>query len=641
MKRYCLLFGCLFFITASVWSQNWADKGNKQFQALAYSEAIISLEKAVKKGNHKSKVYGQLAESYYYNANYQAAAKWYRLFFKNRESDAQKHYFQYAQALKSIGKYEDAAAVLLKMEQMFSTKRTIFSQKAEINKEDIVEKNAMRFEIELALFNAPVSDFGPSYFGSQIVFASARDTSGIIKRKHSWTNQSFTDLYLVNADSIDLKPTRFNKKINSKFNESTAVFSKDGTTMYFTRNNFDGKKRAFDKNKTTLLKIYKAMKEGQEWTIIGALPFCSDAFNVAHPALSPDEKTLFFSSDMPGGFGQSDLYKVEINTDGSFGKPENLGDVINSIGRETFPFISQNQELYFSSDGHESLGGLDILMSTFDENGAWQTPQNLPEPVNSRMDDFGFIINAKNTEGYFTSNRTGGAGMDDIYSFKAQEKVPCKTRLEGTIASSQSVAFLSGVEVDLLDNHSNLISKTSTDANGTYYFEVACDSIYQVQTRLKGYIPQQIQVSSKQSSMRQIDKIILEEDKIRFQVGDDLAKVLGLLPIYFDLGKSAIRSDAALELTKIKNTLLEYSTLTIEIRSHTDSRDTAKNNQKLSDQRAKATRNWLIQNGIGAERLKGVGFGETILLNDCVDGVWCEEAAHQLNRRSEFIVTGF
>lgn len=638
MKLSYFAFLILLLFASPIWSQKWERMGHKQFQEMAYSDAIKSFEKAVEKGTSNLQIYTKLADAYYFNANYQGSAKWYQVLFKKGKNISAVHYFRYAQSLKSIGENEKAETIFTDMKSKFPDKNTDFYN---IEKGFSTNKinNSGRYKIKITSFNSSVADFVPSYFGSQLVFASARDTGIVFKRNHSWTNQSFTDLYVVNPDSINENPEQFSKSINSKFNESTAVFTKNGLTMYFTRNNFENKKRGFDENQSTLLKIYKAEKKDEKWVVIGALPFCNDSFNVAHPALSPDEKRLYFASDMPGGFGQSDLYQVEINSDGAFGTPENLGATINTFGRETFPFVSAKNELYFASDGWDGFGGLDVFVAHTPDNFSFSLPQNLGEPLNSRMDDFGFIINTASKKGFFTSNRSGGMGMDDIYAFEEKTELPCDIKLYGTIVLQTKEKNQEAVEVVLLDTDSNLITIKQVDTNGNYSFNIDCKQTYKIKTHLKGFVSQEIAVNAKPYSKLNLPEIILEKMPFPFQVGVDLAQKLALLPIYFDLGKYAIRKDAASELEKIKKVLLEYPTMHIEIRSHTDSRDTFKNNKILSNNRAQFTVNWLVQNGIEMSRLSGIGFGESQLINGCIDNVPCSEVEHQSNRRSEFIVT--
>ena len=241
---------------------------------------------------------------------------------------------------------------------------------------------------------------------------------------------------------------KYGKKLNTKFHESTPAYTKDGKTVYFTRNNFLDGKKGKDANKVTLLKIYKATLEEDKWINITALPFNSDSYQVAHPTLSADEKTLYFASDMPGTKGLSDLYKVDIKEDGSFGTPVNLGSDINTEGRETFPFITSDNELYFASDGHPGLGGLDIFITKLEKDGSFKQVHNVGESANSQYDDFALIINKTSKRGFLTSNRPG-VGNDDIYKFLETREIDwdCEQSLVGIVTDANTGAILLTVSI--------------------------------------------------------------------------------------------------------------------------------------------------------------------------------------------------
>ncbi len=250
-----------------------------------------------------------------------------------------------------------------------------------------LSNNSGRYLIENAGINSEYSDFGTTFYNDDLIFTSNRNTEKIFSRKHSWTNQAFTNLYSATiADSSKIEsPQKFSKDVNSKYHESTPVFTKDGKTMYFTRNNYINGKKGNDTEQTILLKLYKATKENAKWIKIKELPFNSNEYSVAHPTLSFDEKTLYFASDMLGTIGASDIFRVTINDDGSFGKPINLGDKINTEGRESFPFIADNNELYFSSDGHPGLGGLDVFVAQISTDGSVKIIKNIGEYVCSNI----------------------------------------------------------------------------------------------------------------------------------------------------------------------------------------------------------------------------------------------------------------
>src|SRR6478752_4235582 len=299
----------------------------------------------------------KLANSYYFKADLQNAAKWYGELYSLTPNLTTENYYRYAQSLKAIKEYDKADQIMAKFRQMNANDRR---GKLAVDQKDylaMIKKNSGRYIIENININSKYSDFGSSFFGDKIVFASGRTKDRIYEKTDSWTGEGYTNLYMANksADGTLSGVKRISDDINSKYNESTAVFTKDGETVYFTRNNYLDKKGK-DKDGTISLKIYRAKLKKGVWSDITELPFDSDSYNVAHPALSPDEKYLYFASNMPGTLGQSDIFKVAINFDGSFGMPENLGDVVNTEGRETFPFVTDDNELYFSSDGHPGLG---------------------------------------------------------------------------------------------------------------------------------------------------------------------------------------------------------------------------------------------------------------------------------------------
>lgn len=642
MKIKILLYLSLSVLSAgTVFAQErQIEKANKKFNDLSYIDAISVYERVANKGYKSVELFQKLGDSYYFNSKFEKASKWYgELFLLDSSTIPAEYFYRYAQTLKSVGQYDKANQMLEKFNVLSKKdiRGSLFSKKKDYL--EVIRNNSGRYKIKDAGINSEYSDFGPAFYGNNIVFASTRDTSGFFKREHTWTNQAFSDLYVseIKSDSVLSKPEKFSRKINSKFNESTPVFTKDGTTVYFTRNNFKEGKRGKDAQKTTLLKLYRATLKDKSWEDITELPFNSDQYNAAHPALSADEKTLYFASDMPGTLGQSDLFKVVIKADGSFGTPENLGPQINTEGKETFPFISAANELYFASDGHPGLGGLDIFVSKLNQSNVFEAPVNVGAPVNSPTDDFAFIINTEG-KGFFSSNRTDGKGFDDIYTFVETKKLSCEQILSGTVTDSETGAPLANVEVTLLDEKFEVVSKQNTDAKGFYSFEVECGKTYYIRTTKEDFETIENKIIVPNESGKTTFPITKKKNVKVISLKDDIAKMLNIKLIYFDLDKSFIREDAKVELAKVLEVMLQYPTLKIDVRSHTDSRQTHKYNQKLSDRRVKATIAWLVQEGIATDRLSGRGYGETQLINQCADGVKCTEEEHQLNRRSEFIV---
>ncbi|WP_281323413.1 OmpA family protein [Flavobacterium aestivum] len=636
--KYSLLLSILFFQGYS--QKGSIEKAERQYDNYAYVDAITTYEKVANKGYKDEKMFQQLGNAYYFKAELPKAVKWYDELFEQYPAQKPEYYYRYSQALKSVGNYAKAD----KMLEQFNAKNGNDSRgvlfKNNKNYLEEIKANSGRFSVSNAGINSPFSDYGSSFLGDKLVFASARDTGGVTKKVFKWNNQAFTNLYCaeVKPNGEIGKPERFVRKINSRFNESSAVFTQDKKTMYFTRNNFIGGKKGKDTNNKTLLKLYKATLINGVWDDVIELPFNSNEYSVAHPALSVDENVLYFASDMPGTLGQSDLFKVDIKADGTYGAPVNLGSQINTEGRETFPFISDENELYFSSDGHPGLGGLDVFVIRMEENITYNKVLNVGSSVNSNQDDFAFIINSDTRKGYFTSNREGGKGFDDIYKFTELTKLKYEQTITGVVTDLESGSILPGAKVSLYDENFKPIKEVVADEKGQYSLPLAIGRTYYIRGDKENYLTKEVAVNLRSFSESTDYPIVLEKFIKPIAVGTDLAKTLDIPIVYFDLDKSDIRKDAAFELAKVIVVMQQFPEMKIDVRSHTDSRQSAEYNQKLSDKRAKATIAWLVKNGIDSTRLIGKGYGESELVNQCADGVKCSEKEHQANRRSEFII---
>lgn len=647
MKKILLLLGLILLVSTGVYPQRGKLKtANKEFNDYAYIDAIKTYEKIANKGYKSVEVLEKLGDSYYFNGKLDQSAKWYGELLALSPNVEPEYYYRYSQSLKSIGEYEKANQMLAEFHKKNAGDVRGKMYQNQKDYLEIIKRNSGRYTIENAEINSPFSDYGSAVVGDKMIFVSSRDTSRVFsKRTHTWTGEAFTNMYAVtvNPDGSLSKPERFAREIATRFHEASPVFTKDGKTMYFTRNNFNNGKKGKSSDKVIMLKIYRASLKDGKWTNVIELPFNSDSYSVAHPTLSSDEKTLYFASNMPGTLGQSDIFKVQIKDDGTFGVPQNLGPTINTPGKETFPFVSEKDELYFTSDGHLGLGGLDIFVAKLSDDGTYKNVMNIGAPGNSPKDDFAFQINSITKKGFLSSNRDGGKGKDDIYTFIEDKPLQfgCEQILAGVVTDSETGVTLQNVKLTLFDYNFKKLRETTSDANGNYKFgQVDCQQKYFVKAERMQYNTREISVIIPDISGTTNLPVELDETIKPAQAGDDLAKKFGIKIIYFDLDKWNIRPDAAVDLAKIVEVMKEYPKMRIDVRSHTDSRQTYQYNLRLSDKRAKSTIDWMVNQGIERARLTGRGYGETQLLNRCSDGVSCSEAEHQLNRRSEFVIMG-
>ncbi len=649
MKLKVIILLCVLSLSNVFAQKGKLATADKKFDNLAYIDAIEIYKKVADKGYKSVDLFQKLGNSYYFNANLSEANKWYSQLFALGQEVEPEYYFRYAQTLKSVGDYAKANEYLTKFSQKTASdnRAKIFVEHKDYLAD--IKKNSGRQKIEDAGINSEYSDYGGSFYKDNFVFTSARDTGGVSNVKHKWTNASFYNLYNATVSSegylVDAEP--LSKKVNSKFNESSAVFTKDGNTMYFTRNNFINGKQKMDASKTTLLKLYKSTKDDEgNWANVEELPFNSNDYSCAHPALSPDDKILYFASNMPGTVGQSDIFKVTIKEDGSYGTPESLGGGINTEARETFPFVTDDNEIFFASDGQLGLGGLDVFTVKVNQDGTMSKVFNVGSPVNSSQDDFAYLIDPKTKFGFFSSNREGGKGNDDIYKFN--EIIPleynCKQSIYGVVADYDTKQVLSNARVTLFDEKMNQLASTTSDDKGVFNFDaLECEKTYFARAESKDFETTETSVVTAGISGETEANLSLTKLIKPVGVGSDLAKAFDIKIIYFDLDKANIRPDAALQLEKILQVMKQYPTMKVDVRSHTDCRQTAKYNQALSDRRAKSTIAWLVKNGVAANRLTGKGYGESQLINDCgcepTNESKCSEEEHQANRRSEFIIT--
>ena len=628
MKKYNSIFIIILITGLFANAQSKATKkADKLFSKFEFVEAAKAYEDLIAKGNSDVYVYSQLAEAYYNVFNSVEAEKWYAKTLKT--SEAPETIYKYAQMLKANGKYEDSNAQMAKFASMRPADHRAIAFVENPNYLPKILEKGKKFNVQDAGINSAYSDFGGTLQGGQLYIATARNEMG---KSYGWNEEPFLDIYVAqkNDDGSFQAPSPV-EALNTKYHEGVVSFSPDGNTMYFSRESYYDKifeRDSLSRNKFSVLNLYKSTKELEGWSEGEALSLNSENYSVKNPAVSPDGKTLFFASDMAGGMGQFDIYSAPINDDGSVGEATNLGQKLNTEGQEMFPFVSSDNTLYFSSDGHLGLGGMDVFFAKL-VDGKVGPIRNVGIPVNGNADDFAFSINDESGEGFVSSNREGGAGSDDVYAVKVLQPI-CDVLVTVTVKDSETGNILVGATVNVLDSEGNSIGTKTTSDKGEVNYIVECASDLSLSASMENYesgtgfvAGTSEEESSTEILLDPIDEIIL-------------ANKVVLDPIYFDFDKSNITAQAAFELDKLVQLMNKYQSIIISAESHTDTRGNATYNQKLSERRALTTAQYVISKGIAAERITGVGMGETAPVNDC--GTGCSEDEHQMNRRSEFII---
>lgn len=626
------------------YSQTKNKQADALFDKMWYVEAAKAYEAAIKNGDASKETLQRVGDCYYFNTNMQEANKWYGNLISQYPNEVSAEYiFRYAQTLEGIENYDLAKKWMKNFSEKLKAsdaRAKNFSQK-EITLDDI-RNLPSQFTLQNLEINSAYSDFGPMYYKGKLVYATTIDSSYFKTQNYGWNNQPYLNLQLgeisPSQTNVSYKE-RFAKDLTTKYHEACVAFSPDENTIYFTRNNYNGKLKRDGKGVNNL-KLYYATAKGEKdgktkWENVKEVPFNSDGYSVGQPTISPDGKKLYFVSDMPGTIGGSDIFVVDIEGENKFSQPRNLGETINTTGREMFPYVT-DRAMYFTTDGHLGLGGLDVFESKI-KDSIFQSPVNFGAPLNSSMDDFGYIVMEETNKGFVCSNRKTGKGDDDIYSFERTPLV-CKQAIKGTVSNGITGERISGASVALTNTNGIKIGETISQINGTYEFAgpIDCDTNYFVTASKEGFKDNTKPVLTDKVSGETIVPLGVDSSLIIKENG--LLKIK-IDIIFFDLNKSVVRNDAAIELNKVVMLMNEYPNMVIKIESHTDSRAKDSYNLQLSDKRAKATRDYIISQGIAPERIESaIGYGETQLINECSNGVPCTEAQHQLNRRSEFII---
>ena len=632
-----LLCSVVYFAPRKIFSDN-IKQANQYYEKYDYKLALDIYQKIMLK-KPTLEVAQKLANCYRFINDSEGAERAYAKVLTFPAAEAINYKF-YADALKQNGKFEDAK----KNYQLYGQKLPVKAEDANrlANSTDVARMWLENADANVKItnektMNSENSEFSPVKFKNNLVFTSDRwfVTNAADKKKavvYGWTGNPYLKLYQATKKGTSLDIALMPGSINQEYHTGPAIFSTTGDSVYFTVSEAPkgkGKKAAV----VTSKKIYFSYKKGQEWVKPMPIALNNESYSIQHPALSPNGAILYFASDKPGGFGGMDIYASQKQADGNWGNPVNCGASINSSDDDVFPVLRSDGRLYFGSKGHIGMGGLDIFVS----KGAYtqfEPAENLKSPINSPRDDFGVYF-LDDLNGYFSSNRKGGMGLDDLYSFAITPIKPATPfyTIEGEVIDKSTGGVLSGVEVILLNKTNNQSSSSVSDEQGKFHFDLVSEMEYVVTGNQNDYYSKQegsiSTMGLKESTIFNV-KFELERSKDTYMVK--------LKNIYYNFNKWNIRPDASVELNKVVSFLNNMPNINIELRSHTDSRGKAIYNKWLSQKRAESAVGYLVNKGVGTSRLTAVGLGETEILNKCTDGVKCSLAEHQFNRRTEFKV---
>jgi len=631
MKNIISIFIITLLTNASLTAQsNDTKKADKHFNKFEFVDAAADYLKLVEDGKADTYVYSQLAESYYNVFNTVEAEKWYA---KSLETATDPEMvYNYSQMLKANGKYEESNVQLAKFASMRPADNRATAFRDNPNYLPKILEKGKKFNVQNLSINSEVSDFGGTLKNGKLYITSARNDRNS-RKTYGWSTEAFLDIYtaVVNDDGEFQMPSIIEDNINTKYHEGTVSFSPDGNTMYFSRESFYDKiyeKDPSTKYKISVLHLYKSINQEGQWSEAEPLSLNGENYSVKNPSVSADGKTLYFASDKIGGYGNFDVYSAPIDENGSVGEATNLGQKVNTEGQEMFPFISTSNTLYFSSNGHLGLGGLDVFFTKIIDGKAGPV-RNIGIPVNGNADDFAFSFNEETEKGFVSSNREGGMGSDDIYAIKKLQPI-CDVLMTLTVRDSKTGLILDGASVSIQDSEGNIFGTKISNFEGIVEYIIECD----IDTKLVG---SKIDYESGSTLVAGTSEEEISAELLLTPIEEIiLANKVILNPIYFDFDKSNITAQAAFELDKLVQLMTKYKSIVISAESHTDSRGSASYNLSLSERRALTTAQYVISEGIDATRITGSGKGETIPSIDC--GGRCTEEEHQLNRRSEFLI---
>ncbi|WP_242926058.1 OmpA family protein [Pontibacter vulgaris] len=647
---FCLLIAAMLGLAPAAQAQSELRKANKHYENYEFALALEQYQVAVTKRKPDLQTAQRIADAYRLTRRTQEAENWYAKVVAMPDRNPVNLY-QYAEMLRSNGKYKEAKEQYMRWSEeapeMAERAQQLIAACDQSTKW-MQQSPVAEVKHEQSINSANFSEFSPMSYGNGIIFTSDRGlTSDNKKDIYGWTGRPYLQLFTAQKDDQGnwKSPMVLQEVINSQYHNATASAAEDGQMLYFTRTHLVKKRNNVNPDPTSWVKeeavteyvnrleIFTAKKQSGTWSNIQPFIYNKvEEYSVGHPALSADGKVLYFVSDMPGGQGETDIYYTTRQADGSWSEPVNAGATVNTAGRESFPYVDKEGKLYFASDGHAGMGGLDMFQAE-GKHTAWTGVRNLGYPLNSPKNDYGIMFDSTGNSGLFSSNRDAADGTDDIYSFGNLQRpvVLAVKTLERKQNEQKRNIQVALPQVKLVVAQKNLKDSTvvMTNEGGQYFMDGRKGSTYSFQGSKDGYLNQSVQAVIPETAGDTV-QVALLFDK------NEVNKAIVLENIYYDLDKWDIREDAAAELDKLVQTLMDNPEIKIEMSAHTDSREGMKYNQLLSERRAKAAVDYLVSKGISRKRLTAKGYGKTRLVNGCAEGVQCSEEEHQLNRRTEF-----
>ncbi len=646
-------------------------KATVEYEGLRFTSAIKELTRVLDKDPENVRAQEMMAGSNRNIKNYDEAMYWYGELCKLKKIKPEWALY-YAEALANKEKYEQSEQWYRKFLSLKpDDRRADAFSKANLN---AFSSNAGELKIVYSSINTDASEYSPMYYKDGLLFISNRQQK--TRYVFQWDRTSYSDMYIVKdladitegepdsakraeklkaskftasyepserslmslfaskEEDLSAEPYLLRGKVRSSYHEGPAVLLPEGSLL-FTRNNYIGGKSQKSSSGVNKLKLYTA--SGSQWDKITSFPYNNNEYSTGHPALSRDGKILIFASDMPRGFGGTDLYYCVRTGEGKkWGRPVNLGPKINTEGNEQFPYLSKDGKLYFSSTGHPGLGGLDIFEVLLRDLKPMTSPKNLGSDINSSSDDFGFIQDEVGRTGFFSSNRRGN---DDIYQFARMSYI---VNLKGLVVDANGNKPLPGTKVIM--RHNGIVDTLITNARGEFAKMLAKETDYELNGSRFSYVSKQNYISTTGITVDSTINVVLKlnrAENIQQWVMDNcttLKKSFNLKNIFYDLDKSEIRPDARPALDEIAEMMRKNPEVTIITASHTDSRATESYNRELSLRRGEEAKRYLISRGIDGARVEVKYYGKSRLVNSCVEGVVCSEFDQQMNRRTEFEV---